>query len=131
MKAHERLKTAIDFLQKADPNLRHRHIMQRVHYASPQYLSDMLRGEKNLSERFLDRLESEFFVSKQWIKTGKGVMMKHTNVVSGIISNNTLPVKDRDKAIKVLVQIIARHEAKLTERPFDDCLAEILKQIEF
>jgi len=126
MKDYERLKNAIDYLQKENLDLRHRHIMQRCHYASPHYLTDMMHGKKPISERFLDRLESEFFISKPWVQTGKGGMLtSHKNMKRTIAASEM----DLKKAVMVLIKKQAETAALTTGRSFDDCLKDILSDI--
>lgn len=76
MKSIERLKTAVDFIKKEDKELTNELISLALGYRTKSYVSDILGESKPINDIFLSRIENEYSINPEWIRTGKGQMVK-------------------------------------------------------
>jgi hypothetical protein len=131
----ERLKIAVDELKNINPRLTYGMIMQQIGYKRGSHLSDMIRGEKEITERFLNALQTKFFVNKQWIQTGTGeVFLKpsppsvHFNL-SSFYDPNQVPIDKIIAWLNYLTQDKALRRSQETGKSIEVCLAEIYKEL--
>lgn len=131
MEPYKRLQKAVQFLKKQNPDLKYKHIMTRLGYSSPNYLADMLNGNKEIADKFLKVFEQEFFFRATWIKTGKGPEMITAKQMGVRLNNSKGPVtiSDLNKAVITLAREIAEIKAKGTGLDPDLYFYELLAKI--
>ena len=71
----ERLKNALMFLKEKgiDGAGNYQKIARKMGY-NPNYISDIVNGRFAISEKFADRFQEAFSISKEWLLTGNGDM---------------------------------------------------------
>ena len=74
MTSIERLKKAVDYLKKIDPDLSNELMSIKLGYRAKTYLSDILGGSKPINDIFLSKFQVEYSISSDWIKSGQGSM---------------------------------------------------------
>ena len=133
MDSIKRLQKAINDLKKLNPEESQKVILKNLGYASSNYLSDVLNGNKPISAKFLSKLEERYLVSKNWILTGHGQQFLTPEVYyNQERSKYYLPPNVRKymwEILNYLVYEAAQNRAHYSKRPFDDCLAEIFGEI--
>jgi len=131
MKPNERLRIAIEKLQ-TDRNYSQADIMRVLKYASPNYLSELMAGNKKITPKFLRKLEGKTFISRKWIETGEGDMLIDITAILDTMINDLYPEWSKEgKAIfRETLKLIAKLTAANTQRPYLECLHDIYGKID-
>lgn len=131
MNSNERLKLAVDKL-KSDNNYSLADIMRALNYAGgSNYLSDLMAGKKEISSRFLRRLEDKLFVRHKWIETGEGEMFIDSSLVLDQLIVNLFPeiTNRHKKAVRTFLEIVAQIMCDATKKPYRQCLYDIYNKM--
>lgn len=69
------MKNALRFLKEkgADGAGNYQKVARKMGY-NPNYISDIVNGRFSISEKFADRFQEVFSISREWLLTGKGDM---------------------------------------------------------
>jgi hypothetical protein len=133
MEPLQRLQKAIADLKRIDPTLTHQEIMKEMRFQTPGYLTHIMTGRKPISEKFLNKLEDRWFISKEWILHGDGEEFLAPLVYYNMArANYHLPPNIRGKERLIftfLIDRLAKFEEELHHLPEDQARAEIYTQL--
>jgi hypothetical protein len=129
METHERLKIAVTYLQKVNPDLTYHDIMREAGYKSGSHLSDMLRGSREITEKFLYALEKKFFINRRWVREGEGdIILKPQANHRLYPSEYYIPNMNQEQlaaAVNMILQELAQQRSVLIGKPVESCLVEL------
>jgi hypothetical protein len=132
----ERLEIAIRHLKVNDRKLSNSEITLQLGFKTPNYLSSILSGSAPVSDSFLEKLDSVYGISANWINTGKGMMIPEENFLPVIRKFLLKVFKDKkidDDLIFLLafyLHRIAAHESALNHQSRRKTLDRILAEFE-
>jgi transcriptional regulator with XRE-family HTH domain len=131
MKRNERLRTAIEKVQ-SDNNYSQADIMRVLKYASPNYLSELIAGKKEITAKFLRRLEEKLFIRQKWIEIGEGEMsIDVSDALEKLINDRFPELQPRHKKVfQALLKIMAEIKCEATKKPYQECLYDIFDEID-
>jgi hypothetical protein len=126
-----RLRIAIEKLKALDKNLTNREIMTTLGYNSQNYLTDLFSGKREISGKFLSKLEDVFFIRKKWIETGEGEIFVDTSAQIERIMLDIMPdlTQKQKRFCRLIIEAIAKNRAEVTRSPYLRCLSDIVTEI--